>query len=212
VGFGGQIWLSLNRISNGTPIPASDINDLYVCYYFKYPANIGSTLPNGGRSVISDYKSGGYGGSLGGDFRIMANIEKDSVGNLLWRVVADRNAGSGLPSPDGIKPFDTTGNFWYWKETNKSIPVTFDTWHKYELYIHRHAKRGLRLWAIDDQIACAHQGRTLGEHGNQWGRLMLFGIYHQGGPGSGSIVRPEVWNFPKSGSVLQPLARKMLAW
>jgi hypothetical protein len=71
---------------------------------------------------------------------------------------------------------------------------------------------GLCLWAIDDQIACAHQGRTLGEYNNQWGRLMLFGIYNSYGPGSGSIVRHEAWDFPKNGSVLQDLARKMLAW
>lgn len=213
VGFGGQMWLTLNRISSSTVIPGSDINDIYVAYYFKHPASIGSTLPNSGRSIISDFKSGGYGGLYGGDFRLATAIEKDSAGNLLWRVIADRNGnGSGIISPDGIKPFDTSGNFWYWKETNKVIPVTFNAWHKFELYVHRHATKGICLWAIDDQIACAHQGRTLGEYGNQWGRFMLFGIYHQGGPGSGSIVRPEVWDFPKNGSVLQDLARKMLAW
>jgi len=211
--FGGQIWFLLNRISSGTTISASDINDIYVSYYFKHPSSMGSTLPNSGRLVISDFKSGGYGGLYGGDFRVSTTIEKDSSGNLMWRAIADR-AGNATPAaaPDGIKSFDTSGNFWYWKETNKVIPVTFNVWHKFELYIHRHATKGLVLWAIDDQIACAHQGRTLGEYGNQWGRFMLFGIYSSYGPGSGSVVRPEIWDFPKNGSVLQSNARKMLAW
>ncbi|MBS0299975.1 MAG: hypothetical protein JSR32_08645 [Proteobacteria bacterium] len=186
-------------------------------YYFKHPTTAGSTLPNDGLLTVSDFKPSGYGGTFGGDFRIFTSIEKDSSGNLMWRVTADR-ASYATPStpanaPDGIKPFvSISGSFWYWKETNKVIPVTFNAWHKFELYIHWHATKGLCLWAIDDQIACAHQGRTLGEYNNQWGRLMLFGIYNSYGPGSGSIVRHEAWDFPKNGSVLQDLARKMLAW
>lgn len=214
VGFGGQMWLLLNRISTGTVIPASDINDIYVGYHFKHPASMGSTLPNSGRMIISDFKSGGDAGLYGGDFRILTAIEKDASGNLMWRAMADRGGNTTKTvAPDGIKPFDaTSGNFLYWRETNKVLPVTFNVWHKYELYIHRHATKGLALWAIDDQVICAHQGRTLGEYGNQWGRFMPFGIYTSAGPGSGSIVRPEIWDFPKNGSVLQDFARKMLAW
>lgn len=212
--FGGQLWLMLNRISGGTNIPPSDLNDLYISYYFKHTSTTGSTLPNDGLLAISDFKTGGYSNLYGGDFRIFTGIYKDASGNLMWQATCDAAAnGTMTAAPDTMKPFvNTAGDFWYWKESNKTIPVTFNAWHKFELYIHRHATKGIFLWGIDDQIACAHQGRTLGEFGLQWGRLMAFGIYSSYGPGQGSMVRLNCYDYPPNGSVLQDQARKMLAW
>ncbi|PTQ64105.1 hypothetical protein C8R26_1701 [Nitrosomonas oligotropha] len=210
VSYGAQMPFEFLRITDGTPTPSA-LDDIYIRYYFKRPGNLLTDLPVGGNAVISELKTGGHTGLYGGDLRILTNILKDSAGNLYWKTECDR-AANGIFSadPSGMLAFDVGGSFKYWQESNKSVPVVLDAWNKCEIYIHRHAKNGIVLIAINDQIICYHVGRTIGEFGYSWGRVIIHNVYGSHKIGSAEIARPEIWNYPKNGSVLQAHAASLL--
>lgn len=209
--FSGQIDLQFGRVSGGGYIPP-DMTNLYMSYYFKFPASVFSALTANQSAILWDFKSGGYGGLYGGDFRLLNYLRKSSNGNIYSHVRADRSAnGTMTNAPDGILPFVTTaGVFWYWDETDKTVPIPADTWVKFELFINRHEKTGIVLTAINDQIACRHVGRTLGEFGNVWGRLFPMLCYSYAAQTSVKVCQFRFRDYPPAGSVLQILAANLL--
>jgi len=210
VAYGAQMPFEFLRITDGTPTPPA-LDDIYISYYFKRPGSLLTDLPTGGNATISILKTGGHDGLYGGDLRILLNIFKDAAGNLYWKTECDRDAnGTMTTDPSGILSFDMGGSFKYWKESNKSVPVVLDAWNKCEIYIHRHAKNGIVLIAINDQIICYHVGRTLGEFGYQWGRIMIQNVYGSHKIGSAEVVRVRVRDYPPAGSALQLPAASLL--
>ena len=208
-----QIELQLQRIINSTNTAAiGDLPHLYTSYWFKRPASVLTGMAVGDGLVQFDYKSGGGAagsGWYGGDARLIQELYKAADGNGYLRTRFDRNAngqvsegGTITNAPDGILPW-TVSNFRYWQEINKTVPVPFGQWVKYEMYIYRHQKNGIVLSAINDQIVCAHVGRTMGEFGNYWGRLFPIIAYGTYAPNSLWACRLRFRDYPPAGSVLQ---------
>ena len=112
--------------------------------------------------------------------------------------------------PSGILSFASNDGIKYWQESNKSVPVVLDAWNKCEIYIHRHQKNGIVLIAMNDQIICYQVGRTMGEFGYQWGRIMVQNIYGHHKIGSVELARVGMWNYPPIGSVLNAHAASLL--
>ena len=209
-----QIELQLQRINNSTDTAAiGDLPHLYTSYWIKRPASVLAGMAVGDALVQFDYKTGGGAagsGHYGGDARLIQELYKAANGNAYLRTRLDRNAnGTMTNAPDGILPWTVSG-FRYWQEIDKAVPFPFDQWVKYEMYIYRHPKNGIVLCAINDQIVCAHVGRTMGEFGNYWGRLFPIICYGTFAPNPLWACRLRFRDYPPAGSVIQMPAANLL--
>lgn len=210
VAYGAQMPLEFVRIVGGTPTPPA-LDDVYISQYFKRPSALLGDLPVDGDAMVLELKTGGHDNLYGGDLRILLKISKNANGILFWKSECDRGGnGSMTNDPSGILTWVVDGSFKYWQEYNRSVPVVLDAWNKCEVYIHRHAKNGIVLIAINDQIICYHVGRTVGEFGNHWGRIMIHNIYGNHKIGTAEIARPRLRDFPPAGSALQLPAASLL--
>lgn len=211
-----QIDLQFQRIITGTNTAATgDLEHLYTSYYFKRPASVLAAMSVGNSLAQLDFKTGGYDNLFGGDFRIIQELYKGSDNLLHIRTRGDRLAnGTMTQDPNGILPFSATSTdsyfSKYWQETNRSVVVPVDEWVKLETYIYRHQKNGIVLSAINDQIVCAHVGRTMGEFGNYWGRLFPALCYGNVAPNPQWVCRLRFHDYPPDGSVLQIPAANLL--
>lgn len=216
-----QIDLQFQRIINSTDTAAiGDIPHLYCSYYCKRPASVRDLLATGQSIVQLDYKSGGGSagsGWYGGDSRLIQTLYKAQDGNLYVATMFDRNANGAVAdggtisaAPDGILPWVYDGNFRYWIERDKTVPVPVDAWYKFETYIYRHPKNGIVISAINDQIICSHVGRTMGEFGNFWGRFFPVLAYGHVAPNALWACRLRFRDYPPAGSVLQMPAANLL--
>lgn len=212
---GGAAWnsqmnLEFQRIGNGTGLSSPDLNDFYFSYYFKRPASFLSALSVGQVAVQWDVKTGGFANLYGGDLRFYGMLYKGSDGFLYSFAGTDKHAnGTMTHDPSGIIPFAPLSTP-YWLNTNKTVQIPVDEWVKAEVYIHRHATKGLCLVAYNDQITCQQIGRTLGEYGNKIGRIFPFSLYSQLSAISGSMCRLRFYDYPPGDSVLQMPAARLL--
>ena len=173
------------------PWTKGDVKDLYLTYWFKYPADFASklTLPNlgGNWRTQFEFKTGGYNNQYGGDYRIITNIIKDSSGKLYWSTVGDNKANQ----PEA--PVQ------YWREANNVVPVPIDKWFKYEVYWHRSSGSDGRFWtAVDGQVIVDHWGPNIGKYNLPITRIMVNNAYTGGAaPVESHSTGLEIWDgFP----------------
>ena len=155
------------------PWTKGDVKDLYLTYWFKYPADFASklTLPNlgGNWRTQFEFKTGGYNNQYGGDYRIITNIIKDSSGKLYWSTVGDNKANQ----PEA--PVQ------YWREANNVVPVPIDKWFKYEVYWHRSSGSDGRFWsAVNGQVIVDRWGPNMGKYNLPITRIMANNAYTGG--------------------------------
>ena len=169
VGIGGsQAPLVVSR-----PWNIGDVNDLYITYWFKYPADFADKLDNtvatGNWRVQFEFKTGGYNNTYAGDYRIITNIVKGADGKLYWKTDGDNMANG---------PWSKV---LYWSEENHAVPVPVDTWFKYEVYWHRSSGSDGRFWsAVNGQVIVDYHGPNMGDYNLPITRIMLSNPYSGG--------------------------------
>ena len=169
VGTGGsQAPLVINR-----PWNIGDVNDLYITYWFKYPADfvnkLDNTVSTGNWRVQFEFKTGGYNNTYAGDYRIITNIVKDSDGKLYWKTDGDNMANG---------PWSKV---LYWSEENHAVPVPIDKWFKYEVYWHRSSGSDGRFWsAVNGQVIVDYHGPNVGDYNLPITRIMVNNPYSGG--------------------------------
>ncbi|WP_292992826.1 hypothetical protein [Nitrosomonas sp.] len=184
---GSQAALLINR-----PSSKGDVKDLYITYWFKYPADmvdkLDSAVSSGNWRTQFAFKTGGYAGNEDyGDYRININILKGIDGNLYWLTKGDNLANGPFP---GVT---------YWREENHTVPVPLDKWFKFEVYWHRSSGSDGRFWAaIDGEKLVDYHGSTMGEYNLPITRIMVNDAYSGGYPTVEShSTELEIWDgFP----------------
>lgn len=165
---GSQAPLMISR-----PWTIGDVNDLYITYWFKYPADFPSKLV----STVSDanwrtqfeFKTGGYLNTLAGDYRISVVIIKGPDGELYWRTKGDNVANGPWSRID------------YWAVDNHEVAVPVDKWFKFEVYWHRSGGMDGRFWAaVDGQVITDHYGPNMGDYNLPVTRIMPNNAYSGG--------------------------------
>lgn len=170
VGMGGsQAPLMIKR-----PSALGDVKDLYITYWFKYPADfpnkLDSTVPAGNWRAQFEFKTGGYNGNNSeGDYRIVINIVKGSDGKLFWNTNADNIANGPL------NPVE------YWSIENHVAPVPVDKWFKFEVYWKRTNNCDGRFWAaVDGEEIIDYYGNIMGDYNLPITRIMVNNSYSGG--------------------------------
>jgi hypothetical protein len=169
-----------------------DINDFYMTYWIKYPADLAEkldpTVSSGNWRYHFSFKTGGYNGNdSSGDYRISISIQKGIDGKLHWLTMGDSDANGPVPK--------TT----YWYERNHIVPVPVGEWLKFEVYSHRSAGSDGRFWAaMNGQEIIDYQGPTMGVYNLPITRLIAHSAYSGGyGPVESHITGLEIWDgFP----------------
>ena len=155
------------------PWTKGDVKDLYLTYWFKYPADFASRLT----TSVSDahwrtqfeFKTGGYNNQYGGDYRISTLIHKRNDGRLVWVTKGD-NIANGPGSP-----------VTYWRNENSVVPVPIDKWFKYEIYWHRSSGNDGRFWtAVNGQVIVDRWGPNMGKYNLPITRIMANNAYTGG--------------------------------
>lgn len=207
--FGAQNDFIFIRVTDGTsPLP-DDLTNLYTCCYIKYPSTLRTALlalggGSRGRAITWEFKTGGYAGLYGGDFRINLALERAGDGTFFWNTHADKNS-NGTMTSDAALSAKWIATDPYWSVDNTLVPVLWDTWMKIEVFMHRHATSGRLKVAVNDGVICNYTGRTLGEYGLPVGRFMPIIGYSAAGVTSVSACDLEIRDFPPPGSVLLPV-------
>ena len=183
---GSQAPLLINR-----PWTIGDVNDLYITYWFKYPADFPSkldaTVPGGGWRAQFEFKTGGYLNTAAGDYRISVVILKRSDGQLYWQTKGDNMANGPWSRID------------YWTEDNHAVAVPVDKWFKFEVYWHRSGGADGRFWAaVDGQVIADHYGPNMGDYNLPITRIMVNNPYSGGyATVESHSTGLEIWNdFP----------------
>ena len=187
VGQGGsQAPLLIQR-----PWTIADVKDLYITYWFKYPADLAekldSTVSSGNWRTQFEFKTGGYNNTGSGDYRIATYVMKDTDGQLFWRTKGDNQANGPWPRID------------YWAEESRAVPVPLDTWFKYEIYWHRSSGSDGRFWAaVNGEVIVDHHGANMGDYNLPITRIMVNNAYSGGYAAVEShSTGLEIWNgFP----------------
>ncbi len=182
-----QIPLMINR-----PWTIGDIDDAYMSYWFKHPADLKAKLDtsvsSGNWRTQFEFKTGGYKDTWHGDYRIGTIILKSSAtGNLFWYTKGDNVANGPWERVD------------YWSVANGSVPVPLGEWFKFEVFWHRSGGSDGRYWAaVNGQIIVDRWGSNLGDYKLPITRLMAHVAYTGGaGPVQGHMTDLEVWSgFP----------------
>lgn len=174
------------------PSTIGDVKNLYISYWFKYPADLASKLDSsvssGNWRTQFEFKTGGYDGNNGrGDYRIITNVMKDIHGSLFW-VTSGDNVANG-PAP----------NIRYWTVANRIVPVPLDKWFKFEVYWNRSSGSDGRFWAaVDGQEIADYIGPNMGIDNLPITRIIPHNAYSGGyGPVESRITGFEIWDgFP----------------
>jgi hypothetical protein len=173
------------------PWTIGDVNDLYITYWFKYPADLASkldsTVSSGNWRMQSGFKTGGYNNTHAGDYRIETHVMKGVDGVLYWMTKADNVANGPWPRVD------------YWRENNYAVPVPLDTWFKYEVYWHRSSGSDGRYWAaVNGEVIVDHYGPNMGDYNLPITRIFVNNSYSGGyATVESHSTGLEIWNgFP----------------
>ncbi len=168
-----------------------DINDMYITYWAKHPADLidklDPTVSSGNWHAQFEFKTGGYENTGNGDYRIQTTILKDKEGKLYWMSKGDNVANGPWPRVD------------YWIERNYDIPVPLDKWFKFEVYWHRSSGLDGRYWAaVDGQVVVDHKGPNMGDYSLPINRIFFAPAYSGGhAPVESHVTGLEIWdNFP----------------
>ncbi|UJP02330.1 MAG: hypothetical protein LZF85_11225, partial [Nitrosomonas sp.] len=166
---GSQAPLLIKR-----PFTIGDVKDLYITYWFKYPADfptkLDSTISAGNWRTQFEFKTGGYGNIGGsGDYRIIVFVMKGSDGQLYWQTKGDNVAGA----------FATRVDYWY--QDNHTVEVPIDKWFKFEVYWHRSSGSDGRFWAaVDGEVIADYHGPNMGDYNLPINRIMVNNPYSGG--------------------------------
>lgn len=165
---GSQAPLLIQR-----PWTIGDVNDLYITYWFKFPADLASKLnsevSSGNWRMQFEFKTGGYNNTYAGDYRIATNVMKDTDGKLYWMTKGDNVANGPWPKID------------YWREDNHAVLVPVDTWFKYEVYWHRSSGSDGRYWAaVNGEVIVDHHGPNMGDYNLPITRIFVNNSYSGG--------------------------------
>ena len=165
---GSQAPLLIKR-----PWTVGDVNDLYMTYWFKYPADFPSkldpTVPGARWRSQFEFKTGGYLNTYAGDYRISVVILKGTDGQLYWQTKGDNVANGPWSKID------------YWTENNHTVAVPIDKWFKFEVYWHRSGGADGRFWAaVDGQVIADHYGPNMGDYNLPVTRIMVNNPYSGG--------------------------------
>lgn len=173
------------------PFNIGDVTDLYITYWFKYPADLASKLDNKVSNADwrtqFEFKTGGYENTSTGDYRIVTNIKKGIDGKLFWRTKADNVANSPFPKVD------------YWVEENRVVSVPVGKWFKYEVFWHRSGGSDGRFWAaVNGVVIVDHNGSNMGNYNLPINRIMINNPYTGGYAAVESYTTGlEIWDgFP----------------
>jgi hypothetical protein len=187
IGTGGsQAPLVINR-----PWDIGDVNDLYITYWFKYQADLGTQLDNvvpaANWRTHFEFKTGGYANTWTGDYRITISVIKGTDGKLYWVTKGDNVANGPFTPVD------------YWREENRDVPVPIDKWSKFEVYWHRSNGSDGRYWAaIDGQVIVDHRGPNMGDYNLPITRIFVSNPYSGGrATVDNHITKLQIWDgFP----------------
>ena len=165
---GSQAPLLINR-----PWTIGDVNDLYITYWFKYPADFPSklvpTVPGAGWRTQFEFKTGGYLNTAAGDYRISVVILKGLDGQLYWQTKGDNVANGPWSRVD------------YWTEENRTVAVPTGKWFKFEVYWHRSRGADGRFWAaVDGQVIVDRFGPNMGAYNLPITRIIVNNPYSGG--------------------------------
>jgi hypothetical protein len=169
IGTGGsQAPLIIKR-----PWTIGDVNNLYITYWFKYPADFPNKLDNtvsaGNWRAQFEFKTGGYNNTAGGDYRLVMNVLKGKDGLLYWRTSGDNQANGPWPKIE------------YWAVENHVTPVPVDKWFKFEVYWHRSSGSDGRIWAaVDGQEIVDYYGPNMGDYNLPITRIFVNNAYSGG--------------------------------
>ncbi len=174
------------------PSTIGDVKDLYITYWFRYPADfaskLDSSISSGNWRTQFEFKTGGYGkNDSSGDYRIVTNILKDTDGTLYWLTKGDSLANGPVP------------NVTYWREENRAIPVPVGEWFKFEVYWHRSSGSDGRFWAaVNGQEIVDYYGPNMGDYDLPITRIMVNNAYSGGyATVESHSTGLEIWdNFP----------------
>ncbi|PTQ69636.1 hypothetical protein C8R26_1342 [Nitrosomonas oligotropha] len=165
---GSQAPLLIKR-----PWTIGDVNNFYMTYWFKYPADFPSKLTRdvagAGWRTQFEIKTGGYLNTWVGDYRIGITILKGLDGQLYWQTKGDNVANGPWPRID------------YWTIDNNAVAVPIDKWFKFEVYWHRSGGSDGRFWAaVDGQVIADHYGPNMGDYKLPVTRIMVNNPYSGG--------------------------------
>jgi hypothetical protein len=165
---GSQAPLLINR-----PWTIDDINDLYITYWFKYPADfpskLNSSVPGAGWRTQFELKTGGYLNTSAGDYRISVVILKGVDGQMYWQTKGDNVANGPWSKID------------YWIVDNHTVSVPIGKWFKFEVYWHRSSGSDGRFWAaIDGKEIVDRYGPNMGAYNLPITRIVVNNPYSGG--------------------------------
>lgn len=183
---GSQAPLLIKR-----PWTIGDVNDLYITYWFKYPADLISKLDSGVSSANwrtqFSLKTGGYNNTGEGDYRMSVTVMKGTDGKLYWMTKGD-NLGGVFPTRVD-----------YWRIDNRAVPVPLDQWFRFEVYWHRSADIDGRFWAaVNGKVIADYRGSNMGDYGLPITRIFVNDSYSGGyAPVESRTAGLEIWSgFP----------------
>jgi hypothetical protein len=168
VGIGGsQAPLLIKR-----PWTIGDIDELYITYWFKYPADfpdkLDETVSAGNWRAQFEFKTGGYTNTYAGDYRVVVIIWKKDD-KLYWRTSSDNQANGPWPKIE------------YWAEENHAVSVPVGKWFKFEVYWNRSRNSDGRFWAaVDGQEIVDHFGPNMGDYNLPITRIFVNNAYSGG--------------------------------
>lgn len=168
-----------------------DIPELYISYWFKHRADLGSLLvhnvSNGNWRTQFEFKTGGHNGGWAGDYRIVTNIIEGPDQKLYWLTKGDNEANG--PWADEV----------YWRIENKTVPIPLGEWFFFEAYWKRSAGSDGRYWsAVNGSVIADHHGANMGIESLPITRLMIHNAYSGGNPPvDAHLTELSVWStFP----------------
>lgn len=184
-----------------------DVTNLYTTYWVKLQPNLAAsldpTVSSGNWKALTEFKTGGYNNTGGGDYRISVIVLKNTTGDLYWLVHGDDGANRKIPGPGGAlvecPDKDYCPLVTYWREENRTVPVPLDTWSKMEVYWHRSSGADGRYWAaINGQVIADHFGPNMGEFNLPITRIFSMLAYSGGhSPNESHTTGLEFWDgFP----------------
>jgi hypothetical protein len=184
-----------------------DVTNLYTTFWFKLQPNLVAsldpTISSGNWKALTEFKTGGYRNTGGGDYRIYLGILKDKTGTPYWHIKGDDGANRKITTPAGAEVACPDPVYCplvqYWREENHTVPVPIDTWSKLEVYWHRSSGADGRYWAaINGHVIVDHRGPNMGEFNLPITRIFSMLAYSGGHPPNESHTTGlEFWDgFP----------------
>jgi hypothetical protein len=174
------------------PWTLGDVNNLYITYWFKYPADfpdkLDSTISAGNWRTQFEFKTGGYkNNNSEGDYRLVINILKGADKALYWRSSGDNQANIPWSKIE------------YWAVENHDVAVPVGKWFRFEVYWHRSGGSDGRIWAaVDGKPILDYKNPNMGDYNLPITRIMVNNSYSGGHPPVESLTTGlEIWDgFP----------------